>query len=235
LRSRLVALVLSALLLLLVVAALLTLGLAGAGKGRDLGHLVAVDLPSGEKGQQQAKAAKAQTVQKSAAAPATAKVQPETPPDPVPVPVPTASYIKLSREEFAASDIAAIGRRRAAEAGAQGSASGNSGPTTSSTGGGPGGARLYNAQWYREPRDAELRPFLERGAPPGAWAIIACQTVEHYHVENCQEMEEYPQGSGLARGLRRASWQFLVWPPRIDGKPQIGTWVRIRFDFTKEG
>jgi hypothetical protein len=235
LRSRLVALVLSALLLLLVAAVLLTLGLAGGGKGRDAGHLVAMDMQSPEKGQQ-AKAAKAQAVQKTAtAAPTEAKVQPETPPDPVPVPVPTASYIKLSREEFAASDIAAIGRRRAAESSAQAGASGSAGPTTSSTGGGPGGARLYNAQWYREPRDAELRPFLERGAPSGAWAIIACQTVEHYHVENCQEMEEYPQGSGLARGLRRASWQFLVWPPRIDGKPQVGTWVRIRFDFTKEG
>jgi protein TonB len=63
--------------------------------------------------------------------------------------------------------------------------------------------------------------------------MIACKTIEHYHVENCQELDESPPGSGLARALRQAAWQFLVRPVRVDGHVMIGSWVRIKFTFTK--
>jgi hypothetical protein len=67
--------------------------------------------------------------------------------------------------------------------------------------------------------------------PPGASADIACKMAEHNRVENCQIIGENPRGTGLAQALRKAAWQFLVKPPRIDNKPQLGVWVRIHFDF----
>lgn len=230
LRSRLGALVASTVLFLLGVLALLSLGMGGMGKGPEAAHLVSMDMTPKAAGPQ-AKTVKS-VAQAHSAASAQPRTQPETPPEPVPTTPPPPSYIRLSHEDFAASDIAAIGRRRAAQANAEAA---TEKANAMGPGAGPGGARLYRAQWYREPSDAEMRTYLDRGAPDGSWAIIACQTVANFHVENCQEMEEYPLGSGLARGLRRAAWQFKIWPPRVDGKPQIGTWVSIRFDFGRKG
>jgi protein TonB len=101
-------------------------------------------------------------------------------------------------------------------------------------GAGPGGARLYNAEWYREPTDAELATYMPPRTQTG-WGMIACQTVERYHVDNCRALGDDPPGSGLAQAIRKAAWQFLVRPPRIDGKPIIGAWVRIRIEITPAG
>lgn len=157
-----------------------------------------------------------------------------TPVAPPPVPIPgkvqwPEGFIELSRQDYAAADIRKMKR---AEGGGQAGAGGGS-AGAEGKGDGPGGVRLHNAQWYREPTDAEIAPYMPNNRPPGAWAMIACRTIEKYHVEDCQEMGESPVGSGLARALRQASWQFLVRPPRVNGKPQVGEWVRIRFDFTR--
>ena len=98
---------------------------------------------------------------------------------------------------------------------------------------GPGGAQLYPVAWLREPYDSELSPYLAalKRIPPGASAVIACRMAAHNRVENCQIIGENPRGTGLAKALRLAAWQFLVKPPRVDNKPQLGVWVRIHFDF----
>lgn len=163
-----------------------------------------------------------------------APVEPDPPvPPPVPAPAPFPDILILDREQFAASDI---GRRRGT---GQGRADDGGGADTGADsaavygpGEGPGGERLYNAEWHREPSRAELAGYLPPGgAPPGSWALIACRTVERYEVENCRTLGESPAGSGLARAMRQAAWQFRVRPPRIGGRPQVGAWVRIRISF----
>lgn len=209
--------------------------------GGESGELTAVSL-SQDRGREKQAERKPEREQKKKAVAQKQPVQPQ--PQPVvravkipprvivPVESPTLppGFVVMSRKDFAAADIGkmAPAAPAAASGGAGQSGSGGSSP---SVGEGPGGAVLYAAQWYREPRDAELGPYLPAGRAPGSWAMIACRTIQDYHVEDCRELSEFPPGSGLARGLRQAAWQFLVRPPRVDGKPQLGTWVRIRFDF----
>jgi protein TonB len=139
---------------------------------------------------------------------------------------------------FKSSDIAKIesakqgtGQAEVADAGGGGGGEGE----TSGAGAGPGGRTLYAAQWYVEPRDVELRTYLPRNIAPSSWAEIACQTAPDYRVENCRELQQSPPGSGLSRALRQAAWQFKVRPPRVNGKAEIGAWVRIHFDWTDGG
>lgn len=189
----------------------------GPGKGA---QLVAINLSPDA-------AARAKAQSRARSAPPPPQLQRVTPPQAIVPVLPKPAFIRMSRADFAATDIAKLGLK-----GDSGSTTGSSAPVYG-PGEGPGGVRLFKAEWVREPTDAELVTYLPRGAPQGAWATIACQTIDHYHVDNCQPLSEGPLGSGLARGLRLAAWQFLVRPPRIDGKPQIGAWVRIRFDFRR--
>jgi hypothetical protein len=133
------------------------------------------------------------------------------------------------KELFEAADISKLGSH---------SNDDSDSPDTGSVygpGEGPGGERLYNAEWVREPTDAELSTYMPpTGVPLGSWAMIACKTIPNFQVENCRSLGESPVGSGLARGLRLAAWQFRVRPPRVGGKALMGVWVRIRLDFTKE-
>jgi hypothetical protein len=149
---------------------------------------------------------------------------------PKPPKLPPSPLIPLSKSEMAASDISNLGSRAPGAAAGSGDSQAAVGP-----GEGPGGAHLYKAEWYREPTNGELAYYLPKtGVDRGSWAQIGCKTVEHYHVENCILLGESPMGSGLARAIRLASWQFLVRPPHVDGKPLVGSWVRIRIDFSEQ-
>jgi protein TonB len=164
---------------------------------------------------------------------------PPPPPSAPPAVQPTPNMLVLSREDFAASDIGAIRSPRGEQVADSGSASegGDSADSGSAygPGDGPGGQRLYRAEWYRRPTDRELNAYMPpQGAPAGAWAEIACRTIPDNRVEDCRELGDSPRGSRLAGAIRQAAWQFRVRPPRIGGKPMIGAWVRIRIDFTEK-
>jgi hypothetical protein len=155
---------------------------------------------------------------------------PKAPTQDVPAaPEPEPKLIILSKADFAASDIGNIhgGGDSAGDSNTTGNDSGKAyGP-----GEGPGGERLFNAEWEREPTRAEMVTYMPAGVETG-WGMVACQTIPGNRVENCRSIGESP-GSGLSRMLRLAAWQFHVRPPRIGGKPQIGAWVRIKFDLIR--
>ena len=150
------------------------------------------------------------------------------PPHPIHVlkPVTDEKFVEMSKDDFAASDISKLSSHK-------GAGSGTGSAKAYGPGEGPDGQPLYNAEWYKEPTDGELDFYLNHNRPAGGWAIIACHTIENYHVDNCQSLGESPIGSGLAKALRQAAWQFRIRPPRIGDKPMVGAWVRIRFDFTR--
>ncbi len=171
--------------------------------------------------------------QRKAAGEAPAKTEPPAPARPRPpivLPVQESlPFVPLSKADMAASDISKLGTAgRPADAG-----QGQGSQVASGPGEGPGGVQLYNAEWVVEPSNAELRGYLPGQIEKGSWALIACQTIAHNRVENCAQLGESPRGSGLSKAMRLAAWQFKIRPPRIDGKPMVGAWVRVRIDFSK--
>jgi protein TonB len=227
-RERAISAFLSLAVCLLLAFALVRMGAFDAKEPGNGSRLVAIDVSDHESQQARPRATVAHQV---TARTATSPVV--TPPQPVPSesPLPPLNLIPLSRDQMAAADIGRMPRRGPAAGPPAPSAGDGAG---AAGGDGPGGAHLYAAEWVREPTNAEMATYIPAGAnSPGAWAMIACRTIDHFHVEDCREMAESPPGSGLARGLRQAAWQFLVRPPRINGVPQVGTWVRIRFDFRR--
>ncbi|PEQ10810.1 hypothetical protein B2G71_20300 [Novosphingobium sp. PC22D] len=141
-------------------------------------------------------------------------------------------FIKMDRKQFAAADISKM--QGPPDTGG-GAGSDGSGLAMQGPGEGPGGVRLYNADWYRKPTHAQLATYMPRNGARTGWGLIACRTIEDYRVEDCQILGESPRGSGFGRAVQEAAWQFRVVPPKVNAKPQIGAWVRIRIDYTERG
>jgi len=138
----------------------------------------------------------------------------------LPVPPPT-QVIPMSSDELAAADIrnlpkSSFGSGDEADSQAVGTA--------------PNGETLYAAEWARHPTNAELGGYLPHNAPDG-YGLIACKTVAGDRVDDCVEIGQSPLGSGLARAVRLAAWQFRVRPPRKNGHALVGSWVQIRIDY----
>jgi len=146
------------------------------------------------------------------------------------VPTPPAALPGVLPIQLGAADISKL--KSSAPSNDDGNDPGPDSKLAYGPGEGPGGQPLYYAEWYREPTDAQLNGYLPKGAPPNSWALIACQTMPKFHVDNCRSLGESPVGSGLGRAMREAAWQFLVRPPRRGGKSLVGAWVKIRIDFT---
>ncbi len=223
----------SGVILTLVIEALIILAVLSLGQFSDPplvgGSLVTLRLGNDdtpEKTVERAKAAAAAPPAQRLAPPPLPKVAKPTNPQEQP-PKPSPAFVEVSKADFAAMDISKLGTKK--------SGSVSRLPASVGPGEGPNGEPLYNAEWVREPTDGELAPYFAeaKSRPAGAWAMIACKTIEHYHVENCQPLGESPLGSGLGKALRKAAWQFLVRPPRVGEKTLTGVWVRIRFDFNK--
>jgi protein TonB len=138
----------------------------------------------------------------------------------LPAPPPT-QVIPMSSDELAAADIRNLPK----------SSSGSGDEEDSqAVGTAPNGEALYAAEWARHPTNAELGGYLPHNAPDG-YGLIACKTVAGDRVDNCVEIGQSPLGSGLARAVRLAAWQFRVRPPRKNGQAMVGSWVQIRIDY----
>ena len=163
-----------------------------------------------------------------------AKARPRTEARPLPKPPPIAlpskptieqprapAWIEMSKADMASADISNLARSSG------GGASGDS----EEIGKAPNGDSLYAAEWARRPTNAELAGYLPDNAPDG-YGLVACKTLPDNRVDDCVELENYPRGSHLARAVRLAAWQFRVRPPRKNGRPLVGSWVRIEIDYS---
>jgi protein TonB len=143
--------------------------------------------------------------------------------------------IEITPEEYKAADIAKLGTAGGGARQGPGLAQGRSAGDSARVGTAPNGEPLYAAEWYREPTDTELGAYLPKRMPEGGgWGMVACKTAPRFRVEDCVELGQGPSGSHLAGAVRQAAWQFMVRPPRVGGKSLVGTWVRIRIDYTVE-
>ncbi|WP_380778379.1 hypothetical protein [Sphingomonas sp. R86520] len=162
---------------------------------------------------------------------AAAKALPAPPKAPPPLPIKMLGGMEM----FEAADISKMPShpddQLAGGDGGSGSGKGKDSGSAYGPGEGPGGERLYKVEWYRRPTDAELNGYLKSAPPPNSWAKIACRMIANYQVENCRALSESPVGSGLARAMRQAAWQFRVRPPRVGGKQILGGWVEIDIEF----
>ena len=208
----------------------------GKEKG-DAPTVFGIEGPSGDREETDRKETKTTERKAASGKPRAAPPKPVEPPPEAPEPplveLPP-GFVRMTRSEYRAADIAGKGSapRSAPEGEAAASAESGSRPGDSAVvGRAPNGEPLYAAEWYRRPRDAELQPYISRRARGPGWGLIACRTVVDHRVEDCQELGEGPRGSGYAGAVRQAAWQFRVRAPRVGGKELVGTWVSIRITY----
>ena len=182
---------------------------------------------------------KTERAQRQQSQPVTQPPPPVSQPVETPVPVGPPTFLKLTRNDYRQGDIARVPSHApaensdTAEASADSGGGGGAGDTPTLGRKGRHGETLYVAEWVREPRDAELSPYINenRARFPG-FGLVACRTVARNRVEDCYELDE-TRGTGFAGSVRQAAFQFLVRPPRVGKKVMVGEWVAIRIDYRR--
>jgi protein TonB len=92
----------------------------------------------------------------------------------------------------------------------------------------PNGEPLYAAQWYQRP-GKEFDGYLSAASP--GYGLMACRTIPDFYVTDCVALGETP-GSRLTRSMLAGSGVLRVRPPRLGGRSLVGSWVRIRIDYS---
>lgn len=176
---------------------------------------------------------KAAAPTRAAPAPKAVPVMPEMEPTPVPATKPLA-MILMSKDALASIDNAMRAPSRGDAGAGAAAGAGNEDGADDGAGTGPGGEKLYNAEWYVEPTNAQLAGYLPPNGPRSGWGMIACRTLPQFRVDDCVELGQSPAGSGFARAVRQAAWQFRVRPPRVGDRRLVGAWVKIRITYGTE-
>ncbi|MFC3102152.1 hypothetical protein [Altererythrobacter lauratis] len=151
----------------------------------------------------------------------------ETTPAPRPQPAPTPQEERRRPDTPSGSTIGVRLREEASGPAAPARSSANDSAVVGTA---PDGSPLYAARWYKEPTDQEMAGYLQTATP--GMALIACRTAPGWRVEDCVGLEEYPAGSNMLRAVLAMAWQFQVRPPRRGDDVLVGSWVRIRIDYS---
>jgi protein TonB len=224
LRGRALAFVIVVIVHILLALVLLLLTPTGAKKRNDNTPSTFILLPNAEP-QRERKAAKRSK-------PAASKPVATTTVPPPEKPTVASKPVIFGDIPYNAVDIAQM--PSAAPASIAEAGTGQDSDDAKGVGTGPGGVTLYKAEWQREPTNAELSFYMPKNQQDNSWGMIACRTIPRNLVDDCVPIDDYPRGSGIARALVNASWQFKVRPPRINGIPEVGSWVRIRIEFSSK-
>ncbi|MFC3098713.1 hypothetical protein [Alteraurantiacibacter palmitatis] len=153
--------------------------------------------------------------------------RPQSTPTPLTQPVPTPQE---ERRRPDAPSGSTIGVRLREEASGPAAPARSTANDSAVVGTAPDGSPLYAARWYKEPTDQEMAGYLSTAQP--GMALIACRTAPGWRVEDCVGLEEYPAGSNMMRAVLAMAWQFQVRPPRRGDDSLVGSWVRIRIDYS---
>jgi protein TonB len=143
--------------------------------------------------------------------------------------VPSLNILHVGHDELAALDLAMATHHDRGQGEAAGDSSGRDSGDAGAAGGGAHGDQVALGDWVRRPTPAEMATYLEAVHATAGWGEVICRTAPRNRVEDCREKAESP-GSGLARVLREASWQFLIFPTKVNGRAVIGGEVLIHYD-----